>query len=136
MSTASRTGLSVAVIVASLVMADAAFACSIAVLPGETSVDALNRFYAPALAVSRGLWLAGIVATGLLLWMKRRRAEPMGWYNLLLIAALVIHPAWTVPPTLGPDCSVSTLSVSLWFSSVVAVMVGIQFWRRRRSPTP
>lgn len=112
-----------------LALPEVAFACSYPSEPGETQAQFYARIFAPAIAQSQALWVLGVGTVLVLLWRKRRTGQPLGWYNLVLLAALVFHPAWTVEPRLGADCSVSTLTASIGVSMLVAIIVGAQFWR-------
>jgi hypothetical protein len=103
------------------------YACSMIIMPDETMDELHARIYGPVVAQSQFLWLLGVVAVLVLLWRKRQAGQPLGWYNLALLAALFFHPAFTVQPSLGGDCSISTFNASIGVSVALAIIIGLQF---------
>jgi hypothetical protein len=117
--TADAIGLAALLILLAGLWYDAARACSLVdVAASRAESMALARYYWAGSALLGGMCIAAA-------WYRGRWPVT----SAVVAAALNFHPAWTVAPVHGPDCTFANVEASQAVLTVIAVLLSYHLFR-------
>jgi hypothetical protein len=112
----------------SILFAGAVMACSLVDVEASSTAaiqESWGYFFVSAIVLTSG-FLAGIY----------NRKVPAT--ALVLVLPMLVHPAWTIPPTYGPDCTFTNVLASQVLLSIIslAIATSVIFLIRGRDSDP